>query len=78
MSDHALGRYLDRMYDKNNVQRYSFIDIVKQSKMKANYLQEDGKFIRFYNGIAIVFSKEDDVVVSIVIRKNAKKGWRQL
>ena len=46
-------------------------DIILQMKNPPNYLQPDGRKVRFYDKLAII-SNEEDVIVSIVLRKKRK------
>lgn len=76
MSAHAISRYLPRKEGKQGV-TYTFEDIVKQSKMPVNYVQSDGRNVKYYNQVALVYNSEGNVIVSVVNRKYAKKDWRR-
>ena len=76
MSAHAISRYLPRKEGKQGV-TYTFEDIVKQSKMPVNYVQSDGRNVKYYNQVALVYNSAGNVIVSVVNRKYAKKDWRR-
>ena len=69
-SSHAIARFLDR--SRGN---YTFNDIVKQWRMKPNYVQPDGRHIKFYNGVAIAYNPDTKEVLSIVNRARPRKDW---
>jgi len=76
ISDHGVARFLSRHNGGKGFEPFTVDDIVQQLRNPPNYLQEDGREIRFYSGRAII-SNEDGVIVSIVLRKNAKADWRE-
>lgn len=76
ITDHGVARFLDRSRGKKGLPPYSIQDIVVQFRQPINYIQDDGKTIRLYNGRAIVATKEN-VIVSIVDRKGPKSSWRK-
>lgn len=75
MTCHALSRYLPR----SQKGFYKFEDIVDICHNKDyNYIEQDDgdiKFVKYYNDIAIIYNNLKEEVVSIVRRKNPKKGW---
>ncbi|MGO3652064.1 minor capsid protein [Vagococcus sp.] len=73
-SSHSLGRYAQRT-------DLSVDDALIILNQKANYLQEDGRKVWFYDGHAFVKNKEETEVVTYVYRKNKKpkggeKPWK--
>ncbi len=77
MSSHAISRFLSRKDGTNGVS-YTFDDMVKQCNMSVNYMQADGRLVKYYNHVAVVYNEKNDIVVSIVNRKNPKKDWRKI
>ena len=77
MSSHAISRLLSRQNGTNGIS-FTFDDIVNRCNLRANYVQTDGRKVKFYNNIAIIYNSADDTVVSIVKRKNPKKDWREI
>ena len=77
MSSHAISRFLSRQNGTNGIS-FTFDDIVNRCNLRANYVQTDGRKVKFYNNIAIIYNSADDTVVSIVKRKNPKKDWREI
>ena len=75
MSSHAISRFLSRKDGANGIS-YTFDDMVKRCNSPANYVQADGRLVKYYNQVAIVYNEKNDTVVSIVNRKNPKKDWR--
>lgn len=76
MSSHAISRYLSRN-GKDGIE-YSFDSITKQSRKEFNYLQQDGRSVKYYNNVALVYNENQDTIVSLINRKNPKKDWREL
>lgn len=76
MSDHALARFLSRQEQKG-FQPFTLEDIVEQHKKPINYVQKDGRLIRFYNERALIYSEDTGELVSIVNRKNPKADWSE-
>ena len=66
-----MARFLQRGFDKEMI-----IEICKNYPF--NYIQNDGKKIKFYKGTAIVYSTQNDEVVSIVRRDKPKKEWENV
>ena len=77
MSSHAISRFLSRKDGTNGIS-YTFDDIVKQCDMPVNYIQADGRSVKYYNHTAVVYNKNNDTVVSIINRKNPKADWRKI
>lgn len=77
MSAHAISRFLSRKDGTNGIS-YTFDDMVKQCNMLENYIQADGRLVKYYNQVAVVYNEKNDAVVSIVNRKNTKKDWRKI
>ena len=73
MSAHAVGRFLDRCEGM-----FTLNDIVMQAKRRFNYIQPDGRYVKFYNGIAIIYNSSGTEVVSLVMRNTIKKDWSEL
>lgn len=76
ISDHGIARFLSRHSGSKGFTPFSVDDIVSQMKKPPNYIQEDGREVRFYNQRAVI-STTDGTIVSIVLRKNAKADWRE-
>ena len=76
ISDHGVARFLSRHSGGKGFEPFTVDDIVQQLKNPPNYLQEDGREIRFYDGRAIICN-ENGVIISIVPRKNAKADWSE-
>ena len=70
-TDHGVARFLQRGFDKEMI-----IEICKNYPF--NYIQNDGKKIKFYKVTAIVYSTQNDEVVSIVRRDKPKKEWENV
>ena len=77
MSSHAISRFLSRKDGANGIS-YTFEDMVEQCHKSANYIQSNGRKVKFYNNVAVVYNKNYDTVVSIVNRKHPKKDWSDI
>ena len=77
MSSHGLARFLSRNSGNKVTVPYNLDDIVEQHNKLINYVQPDGKFVRFYDNRALVTSQETGEVVTIVNRKHIKADWSE-
>ena len=71
LTDHGVARLLQRGFDKDTI-----IDICKNYPF--NYIQEDGKRIKFYSGITVIYANSSDEIVSIVSRNVPKGEWKNV
>ena len=76
LNEHSVARYYDRIANKDKRTHMSENDFVTLVKSKPNYREPDGNFVVFRNEIAVIKSFDNpNHIISIVPRKNAKKGW---
>ena len=69
-TDHGVARFLSRDFS---------VDLVERINNKPfNYCQNDGKKIKFYEGTAVIYTAENDLVVSVIERKNIKEDWNEI
>ena len=73
-TDHSLNRYLGQKIGRG---KKAFIEdeLLKVLDSSVNYLEEGGRTVKFYNGIAAIQNEQTEEVVSIVVRNKPKKGW---
>lgn len=71
LTDHGVARLLSRFSDK----KAEVKEICKNKSF--NYLQADGRRIKFYDAIAVVYLKDTNEIVSFVEMKKPKTIWRQ-
>jgi hypothetical protein len=76
ISDHGVARFLSRSPGKKSPP-FTIKDVAAQMSLPVNYVETDGKLVRYYNGLAVISSKEN-VLVSVVIKKRAKPEWRSM
>lgn len=74
ISCHGLGRYLNRR-DKVTG-GYSLEQLIQNAKKPANYVQNDGRPIHFYDGAALVFSVKTNELISFIDRTTVSEKWR--
>lgn len=72
-SGHGMGRLLDRVRKGE----FSIEDIIRQSKQPFNYIQKDGKKIKYYNKLTMIYNESGTEVVSVVFRNNKKDDWNE-
>ena len=70
ISDHGVARYLQRKFD--------FEQIVDICNKPFNYLQNDGKKVKCYDKIAVVYSDETKEIVTIINVKKPKGEWNEI
>lgn len=66
-TDHGIARFLQR--------GMSFEKIVELDGKPFNYKQQDQKYVKFYDKLAIIYTKDKKQIVSVVERKTIKEGW---
>ncbi len=75
-NDHSVARYYDRISNKDKKTYMIEEDFVTLEKSKPNYKESEGNLAVFRNEIAVIKSFDNPGhIISIVPRKNAKKGW---
>lgn len=75
-NDHSVARYHDRISNKDKKTYMSEKDFVTLAKSRPNYKESEGNLVVFRHGIAVIKSFDNPGhIISIVPRKNAKKGW---
>jgi hypothetical protein len=74
---HALNRTLGQKKGKGKVS-FTKKEIVIMLRKQPNYIQEDGRLVRFENGIAIFQAPDTGEIISIVTRNKPKDNWREV
>lgn len=69
-TDHGVAKYLQRKVDET--------EALSIANKKFNYVQPDGKFIKFYNGLCVVYSSNQIEIVSFVYRENPRGDWNEI
>lgn len=70
-TDHGVARFLQRGFGMDTV-----LNICKNHPF--NFIQEDGKKVKFYKGLAIIYSRQTEEIVSIVQRDKPKREWKNV
>lgn len=73
-TDHSLNRYLGQKTGRRK-KAFTEDELLKVLDSSVNYLEEGGRTVKFYNGIAAIQNEQTEEVVSIVVRNKPKKGW---
>lgn len=76
-TDHSLNRFLGQKTGKDK-RIFSKAELLETLGKNMNYLDEPERSIKYYNEIAVIQNKNTKEVVSIVVRKNPKKGWKSV
>lgn len=71
LTDHGIARLLQRFENEKEL-----IKIVCNEPF--NYYQDDGKRIKHYKSIAVIYAKDTEEVVSFIDRTNPKEGWHAI
>lgn len=76
-TEHALNRTCGQ---KSGPGKKSFTNeqLLSVLKKPCNYKQEPDRYIRFYDGIAVVSAEDTGEIISIVIKNKARKDWSAL
>jgi hypothetical protein len=69
-TDHGVARFLQRniVFDK----------VVELSKKPFNYIEQDKKYIKFYDSLAIIYTEKQKEIVSVVKRATIKGDWNEI
>lgn len=77
LSDHASMRFVQQKMEHGK-RFYTETELIDVWKKTLNHKENEERVIKFYSGFVIIYNISDNVVISIVIRKNAKKAWEVL
>ena len=77
LSDHAADRFVTQKRGKSK-RHYSEAELVSVWKQGPNYRESNNRLVKYYNGIAVIYNERDRVIISMVVRKNAKKDWGEI
>ena len=69
-TDHGIAKYLQRSISEKQA--------LENINNKFNYIQNDGKFIKFYNGLTIVYNKEKTEIISFIYREKVRSDWYEI
>ncbi len=69
-TDHGVARLLQR--------GIPFEKVLEIDGKSFNYKQKDLKYVKFYNALAIIYTKDKKEIVSIVERKTIKEAWDEI
>lgn len=72
-TDHSLNRYLGQKTGRGK-KAFTEDELLKVLDSSVNYLEEGGRTVKFYNGIAAIQNEQTEEVVSIVVRNKPKEG----
>ena len=73
---HSLNRFLGQKEGKG---KWTFTreDLLGVLARPSNYIQEnDGNYVKFYDGIAVIEDSNTRAVISIVVRNKERDDWR--
>lgn len=72
--EHALNRVLGQKSGKDKF-TFSREDLLRILNKPCNYQQPDGKHVRFYDGISVISADDTGEIVSVVVKRAARKDW---
>ena len=70
ITDHGVARFLQR--------GFSVDEIAEIDGKSFNYTQDDGKFIKYHNGVAVVYTSDKKEVVSMIRKTQPKGEWHEI
>lgn len=75
---HFLTNYLERC-NKNKYKKISFDNVISLINQGKTHIQEDGRFLYFSEEmqLLIVQNEKNNIFITFIRRKNAKKGWKK-
>lgn len=68
-SSHGIARCVQR-----GIKRETILDVGKKI---FNYVQPDGRYIKHYSGITLIYSEDKTTIVSVVITNKVKEEWNE-
>ena len=74
--EHGINRVLGQKTQRGQ-KKFTNEEILHILEKDANYIQDDGKLVYFYDGISVVRASDTGEVVSIVVRNNARSDWKE-
>ncbi len=70
LTDHGVAKYLQRCVSEDHA--------IRNITNSFNYIQEDGKAIKYYEGLAVVYNYKKTEIVSFVFRKKPRSDWNEI
>jgi hypothetical protein len=70
LTDHSVARILQR--------GFSVEEIDNINKQSFNYMQEDGKHVKYYNNIAVIYANNQQEIVSVLRRPKPSEKWNEI
>ena len=75
---HFLTNYLERC-NKNKYKKISFDNVISLINQGKTHIQEDGRFLYFSEEMQLLMvqNEKNNIFITFIRRKNAKKGWKK-
>ncbi len=70
LTDHSVARILQR--------GFSVKEICNIDKNRFNYIQADGKYVKYYNNIAVIYANNQKEIVSVLRRPKQSEKWNEV
>ncbi len=71
LTDHGVARFLSRNFDIKQ--------IISICNKPYNYVQiNDGKRIKFYDKVAVIYAKDTEEIVSVIRKNKIKEEWKDV
>lgn len=77
LTDHAVEQYQNRLRKKNGQYIYNFQSVIINLKQPVNFIDINGRKIRYYNKLAVISEKDDSKVVTIMHTGRINKRWEK-
>ena len=75
--EHAINRVLGQK-TKNKKQTFTKEEVLEVLQRKPNYIQSDGKYVKFYHNIAIVQAADTGEVISVIWKEDIRHDWKEV
>lgn len=76
-TEHGLGRVLGQRVRKNK-RAFTREDALEILQKEFNYIQSDGRFVKYYNGIAVIQAPDTGEVISVVTTGKVRPEWKEI
>lgn len=75
LTDHAINRFLGQRQGHSK-RLFTKEEVVSVRKRPANYVQDDGKEVHYYDGLAVIILPQTGEVVTLITTKRVSTRWK--
>lgn len=76
-TEHGLGRMVGQRVGRGK-REFTKEEVLDVLNNKPNYIQTDGKYIKYYFGIAVIQASDTNEIISVISRNTIKNEWKEI